>query len=183
MAARIRTATFIIALPPWAWCGTNMTLMTLSLMAFPQSTYSFDPVRARPAVLPVFALDGARSAAIDIPFDLLLRKRLVDEPEKHLQRLGTPDRRALQEVARFRLSHDEGGRALDADGRAVCEASFDSCRVPARRETLIEFRPVHTDRARVLGKLRRGQRPLILEEHLVPLPGLSLLTRTVAEPR
>ena len=29
------------------------------------------------------------------------------------------------------------------------------------------------------GKLRRGQRPLILEEHLVHLPVLALLTGTV----
>lgn len=79
----------------------------------------------------VLALGRARPAAVDIPFGLLLRERLVDDPAERLQRLSTPDRRALHEVARRRLSHHEGGRALDADGRAVCEASLDPCRVPA----------------------------------------------------
>src|SRR5439155_26703364 len=93
-------------------------------------------------------------------FGLLLRKRLVVDPAKHLQSLSTPDRRALYKLASLRLSHYEGRRALDADGRAVCEASLDSCRVPARGETLIEFRPVHTDRPRVLGTIRRGHSAL-----------------------
>src|SRR2546422_14248 len=92
------------------------------------------------------------------------RERLVDDPAERLQRLSTPDRRALHDVARFRLSHHEGGRALDAEGGAVSEASRDPYRVPARRKTFVELRPVHADRTRTLGELRRGQRLLILEQ-------------------
>ncbi len=74
---------------------------------------------------------------------------------------------------------DEPWRPLHARRRAVGEAALDLGRVPAGRDTLIERSSRHADRACVLGKLGRGQRPLILEQHVMHVPVFALLAGAV----
>src|SRR2546427_1231575 len=84
----------------------------------------------------------------------LLRQPLVDDPAERLHRLGTPDRGAFHGIRRRGAPDDEPWRPLHARRRAVGEAALDLGRVPAGRDTLLELRPSHADRARVLGQLR-----------------------------